>query len=191
MFVQTGDGVAANDACFRVHRRFSMGQSASRARMALVAALTIGAAVPADPVAAPTERVTGIGGVFFRALDPKATEQWYRDNLGIPWRPLEGGQSVNLFQWFDLSSCGSAGGASAPPANTVWSAFAADSDYLKPSDAPFMINYRVRDLEKMLSQLRSRGVSALSTETAFNGKFAWVLDNEGRKIELWEPAPGY
>jgi catechol 2,3-dioxygenase-like lactoylglutathione lyase family enzyme len=161
--------------------------------MALAAALMIGAAVPADPVAAPTERVTGIGGVFFRAQDPKATERWYRDNLGIPWRSLEGGQSVNLFQWFDVSSCGSTSGATArpSPANTVWSTFAADSDYLKPSDAPFMINYRVRDLEKMLSQLRSRGVSTLGTETAFNGKFAWVLDNEGRKIELWEPAPGY
>jgi catechol 2,3-dioxygenase-like lactoylglutathione lyase family enzyme len=130
----------------------------------------------------PAERVTGIGGVFFKARDPKALGAWYQQKLGVG---LKEGQPFALFQWRDQEDTTRLG-------TTVWSLFPATTRHFAPSEAPFMINYRVRNLDAMLAQLRALGVS-VDTKVVedFNGKFAWVVDPEGNKIELWEPKPGY
>ncbi|MNM30583.1 Glyoxalase-like domain protein [compost metagenome] len=84
-----------------------------------------------------------------------------------------------VFQW---------GGADSPAGMTIWSPFAQDTDYMQPSSAPFMINFRVDDLDALLAALRSEGCDVLDkTETSDQGKFGWVLDPEGNKVELWEP----
>jgi catechol 2,3-dioxygenase-like lactoylglutathione lyase family enzyme len=135
-----------------------------------------------DSQTLPAERVTGIGGVFFKARDAKALSTWYREKLGISLRP-DGHFSV--FEWRERVEPGRAG-------TTVWSLFPADSKYFAPSQATFMINYRVRDLNRMLAQLREQGVAVdAKVSEEFNGKFAWVLDPEGHKIELWQPAGGH
>jgi predicted enzyme related to lactoylglutathione lyase len=114
--------------------------------------------------------VTGIGGVFFKARDPKKLAEWYAQHLGLE------GASFQVFS-----------GA----ASTVWAVFAESSDYFAPSQKPFMINFRVRDLETLLAELRAAGVTVdekMGVEE--NGKFGWVMDPEGNRIELWEPAEG-
>ena len=128
----------------------------------------------------PAERVTGIGGVFFKAKDPKALRIWYQEKLGIA---MQEGASFGLFRWRDDSG---------REATTVWGLFPEATKYFAPSTAPFMINYRVRNLEALLTQLRSAGVTIDGKVVEdFNGKFAWVVDPEGNKIEFWEPKPGY
>lgn len=130
----------------------------------------------------PTERVTGIGGVFFKARDPKALSAWYREKLGVAMR---NGAQFSTFEWREREDPSRVG-------TTAWSLFRSDSNYFAPSQASFMINYRVRDLDRMLAQLRALGVTVESKVTEdFNGKFAWVVDPEGNKIELWEPKAGY
>jgi len=118
--------------------------------------------------------ITGIGGVFFKAKDPKALAAWYRDVLGLP-----------LERW---------GGAmlryDAPkhPPVLTWSAFAASTDYFAPSNSDFMINYAVDDMDAFLARLQTKGVAVLKRQDDDqNGRFAWILDPEGHKIELWEP----
>jgi catechol 2,3-dioxygenase-like lactoylglutathione lyase family enzyme len=129
----------------------------------------------------PVERVSGIGGIFFKARDPKALSAWYRDKLGIA---IEGGQ-FSLFRWREHEDHARVG-------TTVWSLFPSDTPYFAPSEAPFMLNYRVRNLDAMLKQLRAQGVRVEPKVTEdFNGKFAWVVDPEGNKIELWEPKAGF
>ena len=128
------------------------------------------------------ERVTGIGGVFFKARDPKALALWYREKLGIV--TMEGTEFWP-FQWREKDDAARLG-------TTVWSIFRSDSKHFAPSDSTFMINYRVRDLDKMLAQLRALGVTLEGKVVEdFNGKFAWAIDPEGNKIELWEPNAGY
>ena len=130
----------------------------------------------------PAERVSGIGGVFFKARDPKSLAAWYRQALGI--NIAEGAQYAP-FRWRDREDSSRVG-------TTVWSLFPSDTKYFAPSGAPFMINYRVRNLEALLTQLRSAGVTVDGKVVEdFNGKFAWVVDPEGNKIELWEPKSGY
>jgi catechol 2,3-dioxygenase-like lactoylglutathione lyase family enzyme len=130
----------------------------------------------------PAERVTGIGGVFFKARDPKALSAWYREKLGVSLR--DGGE-WSAFEWRQREDPGRLG-------TTVWALFRSDSSYFEPSQAAFMINYRVRDLDRMLAQLRALGVGVESrVAEEFNGKFAWLVDPEGNKIELWEPKAGY
>jgi catechol 2,3-dioxygenase-like lactoylglutathione lyase family enzyme len=130
----------------------------------------------------PAEQVTGIGGVFFKAHDPRALSAWYREKLGVPVR--EGGEWA-LFEWRERQDPDRVG-------HTVWSLFPADTRYFAPSEAAFMVNFRVRDLDRMLAQLRALGVTVESVGAPeFNGRFAWVMDPEGNKIELWEPKPGY
>jgi catechol 2,3-dioxygenase-like lactoylglutathione lyase family enzyme len=130
----------------------------------------------------PAERVTGIGGVFFKARDPKALSVWYRDKLGLG---VTDGAAFARFDWREREDSGRVG-------TTAWSLFRSDSNYFAPSQAAFMINYRVRDLDRMLAQLRTLGVGVESKVTEdFNGKFAWVVDPEGNKIELWEPKAGH
>ena len=130
----------------------------------------------------PAERVTGIGGVFFKAKDPKTLRTWYQEKLGIA---IQDGGSFGLFLWRERQDASREG-------TTVWGLFPETTKYFAPSSAPFMINYRVRNLEALLAQLRSAGVTVDGKVVEdFNGKFAWVVDPEGNKIELWEPKPGY
>lgn len=122
------------------------------------------------------ERVTGIGGIFFKAADPKALSAWYRDHLGLDVTEWGGA----IFRW---------GGADSPAGMTIWSPFAGDTDYMGPGKASFMINFRVADLDALLAVLRDEGCHVVDkTETSEQGKFGWVVDPEGNKVELWQPA---
>jgi len=123
------------------------------------------------------ERVRGIGGIFFKSKDPKSLSRWYAENLGVP--PESWGGAV--FKWRDHEGAGQ-------DAYTVWSPFAADTTYFAPSDASFMINFRVDDLDRMLDQLRRNGVTVDDRrEESEQGRFGWAMDPEGNRIELWEP----
>ena len=116
-------------------------------------------------------RVTGIGGIFLKAKDPKALSAWYRDHLGIPVEAWGGGQ-------FKAKE--------GDP--TVWNLFPATTKYFEPSPASVMVNYRVEDLHRLLGQLRAEGCNVLEkVDESEYGKFGWVMDPEGNKIELWEP----
>ena len=123
------------------------------------------------------ERVTGVGGVFFRATGPSATLlAWYRDHLGIePASDFEG----TVFRWGD------------PEGTTTWAVFPSATEYFGRSDQAFMINFRVADLDRMLAQLRAGGVEVdPRVEDSEFGRFGWTTDPEGNRIELWQPAPG-
>jgi predicted enzyme related to lactoylglutathione lyase len=121
------------------------------------------------------ERVTGIGGVFFKAKDPVGLAAWYRDHLGLE---LEGrAETVSVFRWTE--------------GTTTWSPFPEDTTYFDPSPAPLMINYRVPDLDRMLEQLRAAGAQVADrVEDSEFGRFGWASDPEGNRFELWEPAVG-
>jgi predicted enzyme related to lactoylglutathione lyase len=118
------------------------------------------------------ERVLGVGGVFFKARNPKALAEWYATHLGVPF---DSGQTYGTF-------------TAAAGDQTVWSIFPADTTYFAPSASPFMINFRVRDVKAMLAQLRAGGVQADDRIEEYDyGNFGWVTDPEGNRIELWEP----
>jgi predicted enzyme related to lactoylglutathione lyase len=122
------------------------------------------------------KRVTGLGGFFFKARDREGLMKWYRDRLGI-----EAESWGTMFRWKEPENPEKTG-------YTVWSPFAADTKYFDPSGSPFMVNYRVADLEGLLAALKEEGVEIVGEMAKEeNGKFAWVLDPEGNKIELWEP----
>jgi predicted enzyme related to lactoylglutathione lyase len=119
------------------------------------------------------ERVLGIGGVFFRARDPQALARWYEQHLGI-----------EISDWGGKSFRAEAGD------ETVWSPFKSDTTYFGSSGQQLMVNYRVRDLDAMLDQLRAAGVEVdEQRHDDENGRFGWAVDAEGNRIELWEPAP--
>lgn len=122
-------------------------------------------------------RVTGIGGVFFKSRgDRAALAEWYRAHLGVQLERFGGA----IFRWPDDPVVD--GGL------TVWHIADASSQWFEPSNAPFMINYRVDDLDEMLEELRAGGVQVVGgPETHENGKFAWILDPDGNKLELWQP----
>jgi predicted enzyme related to lactoylglutathione lyase len=126
------------------------------------------------------KRVTGIGGIFFNARDPVALRAWYQKHLGIDVAEWGGA----AFTWTD-------GNGKPIGGTTVWSIGAADSGYFAPSSAPFMINYRVDDVHALVQALREEACEVLDKidESEF-GKFAWVIDPEGNKVELWEPPAG-
>lgn len=123
-------------------------------------------------------RVTGIGGVFFKTTtDRKALVAWYEQNLGIPLQSWGGA----ILRWPE-DKAGDDG-------VTVWHVADANSEWFSPSRSSFMINYRVDDLVGMLAQLKANGVDIVKgPDVDENGKFAWVLDPDGNKVELWEPA---
>jgi predicted enzyme related to lactoylglutathione lyase len=122
------------------------------------------------------QRVTGIGGIFFKARDPAALGAWYRDHLGLDVTDWNGA----IFQW---------GGEGSDAGITIWSPFAADTEYMAPSTSPFMINFRVADLDALLAALKAEGCDVVDkTLASEQGKFGWVIDPEGNKVELWEPA---
>lgn len=126
------------------------------------------------------KRVTGIGGVFFKSKDPKALGAWYRTHLGINVEEWGGA----AFKWSGPDNPECSG-------TTIWTAFAADTNYFLPSAAPFMINYRVDDLHALLAALRREGVQVEEkVEESEYGKFGWIMDPEGNKVELWQPPPG-
>lgn len=119
-------------------------------------------------------RVTGIGGIFFKARDPEGLREWYRTHLGIDVQDWGG----TVFTWTQ-------------PGSTVWSIFPASSQYFSPGTASFMINYRVEDLNAVLQALREEGCQVDDKiEVSEFGKFGWVHDPEGNKIELWQPPDG-
>ena len=125
-------------------------------------------------------RVTGIGGVFFKAKDPKALGQWYKKHLGIDVQDW-GGAS---FQWQTAAHPN-------PDGATVWSLFPDNTEYFQPGSSPFMVNYRVEDLDALLQILREEGCQVDDkTENSDFGKFGWVVDPEGNKVELWQPPEG-
>jgi predicted enzyme related to lactoylglutathione lyase len=122
-------------------------------------------------------KVTGVGGVFFKSRgDRAALAAWYQKHLGMPLEDFGGA----ILRW---------------PADTaedrgltVWHVADRESQWFSPSDSSFMINYRVDDLGELLSQLRASGVEVISgPESHENGKFAWIMDPDGNKVELWEP----
>ena len=126
------------------------------------------------------KRVTGIGGVFFKAGDPKALGEWYAKHLGLAVEPWGG----VAFRWAGDDNPQGIG-------TTIWSPFAADTAYFAPGRASFMINYRVEDLHGVLALLRSEGCQVDDkVEESEYGKFGWVIDPEGNKLELWQPPPG-
>lgn len=122
------------------------------------------------------KRVTGVGGVFFKAQNVQELKAWYAEHLGLQMDPY--GTSFEWRQANDPSQKGF----------TQWSLFPADTNYFAPSEKDWMINYRVHDLEGLVVKLKAEGVTVLDEiETFEYGKFVHILDVEGNKIELWEP----
>lgn len=126
------------------------------------------------------KRVTGIGGIFFKGSDVKALNEWYKNHLGIPLNDYGSGD----FDWRDKDKPEILG-------KTAWSIFAKDTTYFNPSNQSFMINYRVENLDELLKTLREEGVKVEDKVEEYDyGKFAWIYDPDGNKIELWEPPNG-
>ena len=126
------------------------------------------------------KRVTGIGGIFFKARDPVALRAWYKTHLGIDVQEWGGA----AFTWADADGKPTAG-------TTIWSVSGADGDHYAPSTSSFMINYRVADVASLMQALRDEGCNVVGkTEDSEYGKFGWVMDPEGNKIELWQPPEG-
>ena len=115
-------------------------------------------------------KITGLGGVFYVVKDPEASRAWYRDVLGID------GEYGPMLRWSEETG-------EAP--YSLISHFA-DAEYLKPGTAPFMINLRVDDLDGLIAELQAKGVDVLDSADEGYGKFAWLLDPDGVKIELWQ-----
>ncbi len=119
-------------------------------------------------------RVTGIGGVFFKTKDPKAVKEWYNKHLG-----LNTDQWGCTFWWKDKDG---------NDCSTQWSPFKEDTTHFEPSQKDFMMNYRVENLEELLKTLKAEGVTVFDEiQKVEEGKFGWIMDLEGNKIELWEP----
>jgi catechol 2,3-dioxygenase-like lactoylglutathione lyase family enzyme len=144
-----------------------------RPSVTLCLALLVLAGPGRPAMAEPAGHVTGVGGVFFKARDPKTLAAWYRDVLGLPLEPW-GGAALR----YDAPGH--------PPA-LAWNAFPASSAYFAPSTGDFMINYAVDDMDAFVARLRTKNVAVLKREEDPNGRFAWILDPEGNKVELWEP----
>lgn len=121
-------------------------------------------------------RVTGIGGIFLKAKDPDSTKKWYKEHLGI-----ENGKWGGTFEWRHTKDPSKKG-------FTAWSIFDESTDYTQPSTKDAMINYRVENLEELLETLKQEGVEIIGEMEVFEyGKFGWIMDPNGYKIELWEP----
>ncbi len=138
--------------------------------------LLMAGSAEAAPAGPPAGHITGVGGVFFKAKDPKALAAWYRDVLGMPVEAW-GGAALR----YD---------APKHPSVVAWNAFPATTTYFAPSTSAFMINYAVDDMDALVARLNAKGVAILKRDDKDpNGRFAWILDPEGNKIELWEPKP--
>ena len=137
--------------------------------------LGLGLSLACPPLhAEPSGHITGMGGLFVQSKDPKALAAWYRDVLGITLEPW-GGAKLR----YDAPGH--------PPA-VVWSAFPAAANFMAPSTREFMINFAVDDLSAFLDRLKEKGVAVIKRDDSDpNGSFAWILDPDGTKIELWQP----
>ena len=123
------------------------------------------------------KRVTGIGGVFFRSKDPSAISAWYKEHLGVP----VGDEGYATFPWRE---------ADEPhrPGLTTWTAFEAGTDHFGKPTQQWMVNYRVDDLDALLEELQRAGVEIVPHREEYEfGKFAWIVDPDGNRVELWEP----
>ena len=121
-------------------------------------------------------KVTGLGGIFYKVADTAATQKWYQDNLGV------GGEWGAMFPYARDKA----------DAFSLLSPFKAETDYFAPSAAPFMINLRVDDLDGMIADLAAKDIPILGRQDEDYGRFAWILDPDGIKVELWQqlgPAP--
>lgn len=126
------------------------------------------------------KRVTGIGGIFFTANDPAALQAWYQRHLGVDVQSWGGA----VFTWADADGAPVAG-------TTTWCIGQAGGPAFAPSSAPFMINYRVEDVRALVQALRDEGCQVLDkVDESEYGIFAWVIDPEGHKVELWQPPAG-
>jgi len=126
------------------------------------------------------KRVTGIGGIFFKAKDAPALRAWYERHLGIAVQAW----GSAAFDWVDAEGKPAGG-------TTAWSVAAQDTDQFAPSGASFMVNYRVDDLHGLVAALKAEGCNVLDKiDDSDYGKFGWVIDPEGNKVELWEPPAG-
>ena len=126
------------------------------------------------------KRVTGIGGIFFKATDAAALREWYKRHLGIDVQVWGGA----AFAWTDSDGTPTGG-------TTIWSVVPEGSSQFAPSTASFMINYRVDDLHAVVAALKAEGCNVLDkVDDSEYGKFGWVIDPEGNKVELWQPPAG-
>jgi predicted enzyme related to lactoylglutathione lyase len=122
------------------------------------------------------KKVTGVGGIFFKCKDQKKITEWYAKHLGLETNPYGA-----TFEWYE-------GSDSTKKAQTQWTPFAENSKYFEPSTKDFMINYRVENLEALVEELKKEEVIIVDKmETYDYGKFIHILDEEGNKIQLWEP----
>ncbi|MFZ0640600.1 MAG: VOC family protein [Candidatus Acidiferrales bacterium] len=125
-------------------------------------------------------RVTGIGGVFFKAHDAMKLAAWYREHLGITSEGAEDG-AFHQFEWLEKDNPSKTGG-------TVWAVFPETTKNFGASKSPLMIDYRVANLERLLAELKSEGVPVEDKiQDAPYGRFGWATDPEGNRIEFWEP----
>lgn len=143
------------------------------AKFWMQAGLLAGLSMPIAAQAQVAGHITGVGGVFATSKDPKALIAWYRDVLGIAVEPW-GGAMLR----YD---------APGHPPVLVWTAMRAGSDQIAPSPREFMLNFAVDDLDAMVARLEAKGVKILKRTSDATGKFAWILDPDGTKIELWQP----
>ena len=119
-------------------------------------------------------KVTGIGGLFFKTEDVKATKDWYKDNLGFNT------DNWGCTFWWKYKD--------GNKASTQWSPFAKDTKHFSPSKKDFMFNYRVENLVELLEELKQNGITVIGEIEEYDyGKFGWIVDLDGNKIELWEP----
>lgn len=123
------------------------------------------------------KKVTGFGGVFFKCADPAKMNEWYAKNLGLPAKSYG-----TIFEWrFDDDP--------EKKGSTVWTPFKQETKYFEPSTKDFMFNFRVENMEELVAELKNEGVTVLDDIAASEyGKFVHIMDPEGNKIELWEPA---
>ena len=136
--------------------------------------LALGLGLSTTIHAQPVGRITGVGGIFIKSKDPKALAHWYRDVLGVRLEPW-GGAMLR----YD---------APGHPPVVTWNAFPSSTDYMAPSTREFMIDFAVDDLDAYLARLKDKGVTILKSEDGGStGRFAWILDPDGTKIELWQP----
>lgn len=123
------------------------------------------------------KKVTGLGGIFFKSDNPANLREWYNKHLGI-----NAGNYGAMFEWLHTDAPERKG-------TTVWNPFKKESDYFAPSDKQFMFNFMVEDLEWLLGELKKEGIEMIGEMQVYEyGKFAHLIDPEGNKIELWEPA---
>jgi catechol 2,3-dioxygenase-like lactoylglutathione lyase family enzyme len=155
----------------------SLDQGGDLMKLARVFWLSIGLGLSLAPLhlrAEPAGHVTGIGGLFVRSQDPKALAAWYRDVLGLKVEAW-GGATLR----YD---------APGHPAVLAWSPFPQSTTYMAPSTREFMIDFAVDDMDAILARLKAKGVAVIKRDDSDpNGTFAWILDPDGTKIELWQP----